>query len=301
LRQRVLCGLTGGTAGPTAAAPDPWNRPAAEVVAEVVTGQLDVEAIVLPESARELDPVSSDHLVELYFQGVPTFTLELFYETYWRKIPLDRINQTWLFQEGFQIARNPVFQRAKRVLDAVIAAVTLFLVSPLLLFVALGVRAADGGPAFYTQWRVGRNRRPFLLVKLRTMRIGADAEPEAPAPGEVDPRVTRLGRYLRATRLDEVPQLWNVLKGEMSLIGPRAEWKRLVEGYENQIPCYHFRHLVRPGITGWAQVNRPHGRGLADTRHKLEYDLYYIRHFSFRIDASIVLKTIHVMLFGKGR
>jgi exopolysaccharide biosynthesis polyprenyl glycosylphosphotransferase len=301
LRQRVLCGLTGGTAGPTAAAPDPWNRPAAEVVAEVVTGQLDVEAIVLPESARELDPVSSDHLVELYFQGVPTFTLELFYETYWRKIPLDRINQTWLFQEGFQIARNPVFQRAKRVLDAVIAAVTLFVVSPLLLFVALGIRAADGGPAFYTQWRVGRNRRPFLLVKLRTMRIGADAEPEAPAPGEVDPRVTRLGRYLRATRLDEVPQLWNVLKGEMSLIGPRAEWKRLVEGYENQIPCYHFRHLVRPGITGWAQVNRPHGRGLADTRHKLEYDLYYIRHFSFRIDASIVLKTIHVMLFGKGR
>jgi len=116
-----------------------------------------------------------------------------------------------------------------------------------------------------------------------------------------DHRITRLGSFLRASRLDEVPQLWNVLVGDMSLIGPRAEWVRLVEDYEKQIPCYHFRHLVKPGITGWAQVNYPYGANLEDTLRKLEYDLYYIRYFSFVLDASIVLKTIHIMLFGKGR
>ena len=116
-----------------------------------------------------------------------------------------------------------------------------------------------------------------------------------------DKRITRVGRFLRASRLDELPQLWNVLKGDMSMIGPRAEWDLLVADYEKQIPCYHFRHLVRPGITGWAQVNYPYGASLEDTLRKLEYDLYYIRHFSFTLDASIILKTIHVMLFGRGR
>lgn len=104
----------------------------------------------------------------------------------------------------------------------------------------------------------------------------------------------------RALRLDELPQLWNVLKGDMSMIGPRAEWDVLVSGYEREIPCYHFRHLVRPGITGWAQINYPYGAGIEDNLRKLEYDLFYIRHYSFQIDASIVLKTIHVMLFDKG-
>jgi len=118
-------------------------------------------------------------------------------------------------------------------------------------------------------------------------------------PGDI--RITAVGRFLRSTRLDELPQIWNVLLGDMSLIGPRAEWDQLVEEYEREIPCYYFRHLVRPGITGWAQVNYPYGANLEDTIRKLEYDLYYIRHFSFTLDASIVLKTIHVMLFGKGR
>ncbi len=116
-----------------------------------------------------------------------------------------------------------------------------------------------------------------------------------------DLRITRIGKFLRTYRLDELPQMLNVLSGDMSLIGPRAEWDKLVTDYEQQIPCYHFRHLVKPGITGWAQVNYPYGANLDDTLRKLEYDLYYIRHFSLQIDASIVLKTIHIMLFGKGR
>ena len=127
------------------------------------------------------------------------------------------------------------------------------------------------------------------------------AHTAAPYTEAGDVRVTGVGRLLRAMRLDEIPQLWNVLRGDMSLIGPRAEWSKLVESYEREIPCYHFRHLVKPGITGWAQVNYPYGANLDDTLRKLEFDLYYIRHFSFVLDASIVLKTIHVMLVGKGR
>ena len=136
------------------------------------------------------------------------------------------------------------------------------------------------------------------MFKLRSMR-------SVPTTGETSEgaqmRITRVGRFLRASRLDEVPQLWNVLCGEMSLIGPRAEWVPLVEQYERQIPCYHFRHLVKPGISGWAQVNYPYGMNIRDTLKKLEYDLYYIRYHSFVLDASIILKTIHTMLRGSGR
>ncbi len=230
---------------------------------------------------------------------MPTYTLELFHEAYWRKIPLYRLNQAWLFQDGFQIAREPVFERAKRISDVVLSILGLLLVSPLLLPAAGAIWLEDRGPVFFLQTRIGRNRVPFSIVKLRTMRVQAAAGERYTQPG--DTRITHVGRFLRASRLDEFPQLWNVLRGDMSLIGPRAEWNVLVDDYEGKIPCYHFRHLVKPGITGWAQVNYPYGANLEDTLRKLEYDLYYIRHFSFMLDAAIVLKTIHIMLFGKGR
>ncbi len=209
------------------------------------------------------------------------------------------MNQTWLFQEGFQIAREPVFERLKRASDIVLSLLGLILASPLILLAGLAVWLEDRGPVFFRQLRVGRNRVKFSLLKLRSMRPATGSGDPYTQPGDV--RITRIGRFLRATRIDEFPQLWNVLRGDMSLIGPRAEWDRLVEEYERQIPCYYFRHLVKPGITGWAQVNYPYGANLEDTLRKLEYDLYYIRHFSFTLDASIVLKTIHIMLFGKGR
>jgi exopolysaccharide biosynthesis polyprenyl glycosylphosphotransferase len=274
-------------------------RPFAEVLDEIDRGRLPVEAIIFRESGRELAPDVSRKLVQLYFSGVPTYTLELFHQIYWRKIPLYRLNQTWLFQEGFRIAREPVFERTKRALDIGFALVGLTLAAPFVALGALAVWLEDGRPVFFSQNRIGRNHVPFRMRKLRTMRVGADRHDLYTRTG--DNRVTRVGRFLRATRIDEFPQLWNVLRGEMSLIGPRAEWDRLVEQYEREIPCYHFRHLVKPGITGWAQVNYPYGASIDDTLRKLEYDLYYIRHFSFVLDASIVLKTIHVMLFGKGR
>jgi len=257
-----------------------------------------IDAIILRESSHELPSAVAQRLVELSFSGVPTYTLELFHQVYWRKIPLYRLNQTWLFQEGFQIAREPVFERLKRIWDILMASLGLLLFTPVLAVLAIIIWLTDRGPVFFHQTRVGRNRVLFKAYKLRSMRVVHEGDPYTRAD---DDRITPIGKFIRATRLDEVPQLWNVLRGDMSLIGPRAEWVRLVEEYERKIPCYHFRHLVKPGITGWAQVNYPYGASLEDTMRKLEYDLYYIKHFSFVLDASITLKTIHVMLFGKGR
>jgi exopolysaccharide biosynthesis polyprenyl glycosylphosphotransferase len=292
----LYAGQTGTTIGPF---PGQTTISFEEVLARLDRGELEVEALVLRESGREFSTEVAQRLVRLYFAGVPTYTLELFHQVYWRKIPLYRLNQAWLFQDGFQIAREPVFERAKRLSDVIFSLFGLVLIAPLMLVAAMAIWLEDRGPVFFTQTRIGRNRLPFRIIKLRTMRVQSGPGDRYTQPG--DERITHTGRLLRATRLDEFPQLWNVFRGDMSLIGPRAEWDILVGDYERQIPCYHFRHLVKPGITGWAQVNYPYGANLEDTLRKLEYDLYYIRHFSFLLDAAIVLKTIHIMLFGKGR
>lgn len=282
--------------------PGPYGEPnlplQERLFAEVEKRRDVLDGIILRESTVELGDDAAERLVALHFGGVPSYTLELFHELFWRKIPLYRLNQVWLFQQGFSVAREPAFERVKRLMDLLAAGLGLLLTAPLFVLVALLVLACDGRPVLFRQSRVGRNRTPFTLFKFRTMHAAA---PGAAATADAAPRVTRLGKLLRQTRLDELPQLWNVLGGEMSLIGPRAEWDRLVDDYEQAIPCYHFRHLVRPGITGWAQVNLPYSSGRDDAAQKLEYDLYYIKHFSFRLDATIVLKTIHTMLFGKGR
>ncbi len=269
------------------------------VLSEVERGRIPVEAIVLRESAAGLTSDISRRLVQLYFAGVPTYTLELFHQVYWRKIPLYRLNPTWLFQEGFKIAREPAYERLKRASDIGLAVAGLLVAAPIIAVGAFAVWLEDRASPFFGQTRIGKNHVPFRLWKLRSMRVASESGDPYTRPG--DARITRTGNFLRTTRIDELPQLWNVLRGDMCLIGPRAEWDRLVEIYQRDIPCYHFRHLVKPGITGWAQVNYPYGASTEDTIRKLEYDLYYIRHFSFTLDATIVLKTIHVMLFGRGR
>jgi exopolysaccharide biosynthesis polyprenyl glycosylphosphotransferase len=265
----------------------------------IANTQVQVEAIVFKESGRDLPAALPMRLVELYFEGTPTYTLEIFHQLYWRKIPLYRINPIWLFQEGFKVAREPVFERIKRASDLALAMIGLVPFSIVVGLAGLAIKLDDGGPIFFVQTRIGKHRVPFKLLKLRTMRV-SNVQGDA-FTRQGDARITRVGRLIRAARLDELPQLWNVLMGQMSLIGPRAEWDRLVNDYERVIPCYHFRHLVKPGITGWAQVNYRYGASVEDTLRKLEYDLYYIRNFSFMLDASIVLKTIHVMILQKGR
>jgi exopolysaccharide biosynthesis polyprenyl glycosylphosphotransferase len=297
--ERMVFAVPDGEPETTGAGSELALRPFSLALGEIRSGRLDVEAIILRESGSGPRPETAEQLVKLHFDGVPTYTLERFHETYWRKIPLYRINPNWLFQEGFRIAHEPVFEQLKRASDILLSAIGLLLAAPFLLVAAIAIRIEDGGPVFFNQVRVGKNRAPFRLSKLRTMRPNPDSDDLYTQYG--DARVTRFGRFLRAFRLDELPQLWNVLRGEMSLIGPRAEWDRLAVEYERQIPCYNFRHLVKPGITGWAQVNYRYGADIADTRRKLEYDLYYIRYFSFTLDASIVLKTLNIMLLGKGR
>ncbi len=287
------------TPGSAQGKPDALHRSIESVLADAATGAITVEAIVLGESGSELPAGLDQQLVRLFFQGVPTYTLEFFHQVYWHKIPLNRLDSAWLFQEGFRITREPVFERIKRVTDILFSAFGLILASPVFLVAIPAIWLSERDGVFYFQSRIGKNGVPFKLAKLKTMRSGSDTLDPYTAPD--DARVTAVGRLLRATRLDELPQLWNVLKGDMSLIGPRAEWDRLAAGYEQKIHCYYFRHLVKPGITGWAQVNYRYGANLDDTIRKLEYDLYYIRYFSFRLDASIFLKTIHIMLFGKGR
>jgi len=285
---------------PLGSAPvDGGDIPLAAVLDDLQSGALSVEAIVLRESNLGLPPDTAQRLAQLYFDGVPTYTLELFHQVYWKKIPLYRLNLTWLFQEGFRVAREPVFERLKRASDLLLSAFGLLIASPIIAAACVAIWLDDRGPIWFVQSRIGRNHVPFRILKLRTMRASAEVGDKYTKPG--DARITRVGHFLRASRLDELPQLWNVLRGDMSLIGPRAEWDRLVEDYERAIPCYRYRHLVKPGVTGWAQVNYRYGASVDDTVRKLEYDLYYIRHFSFVLDASIVLKTIQTMLRGQGR
>jgi len=291
----------------TATAPDaalpplaPPPQDLAALLGQVESETLSLHAIILGDDPQTDLPAPLAHR-QIYFDGVPIYTRELFHQVYWRKVGLHRLDHKWPFQEGFAIAREPVFEHIKRLTDIFLASLGLLLALPLMLLCALAIWLEDRGPVLFTQTRIGQNRRPFKLYKLRTMRVRppTDADDKYTRPG--DARITRIGRLLRTTRLDEFPQLLNVLFGDMSMIGPRAEWDELVQNYETEIPCYHFRHLLKPGITGWAQVNYPYGANLQDTLRKLEYDLYYIRHFSFRLDAAIILKTIHIMLFGRGR
>ena len=189
---------------------------------------------------------------------------------------------------------------AARTVDVAVSALALVVLSPILLLVAMLVKADSKGPAIYRQERLGLNGKPFTLLKFRSMRT--DAEAAGPVwASQRDPRVTRLGRFLRATRLDELPQLWNVLKGDMALIGPRPERPHFVETLAAEIPHFRARMLVKPGLTGWAQVNFRYGASVDDARVKLSYDLYYVRHRNFRMNVRIVLGTAKVMLRKEGR
>jgi exopolysaccharide biosynthesis polyprenyl glycosylphosphotransferase len=257
--------------------------------------------IILAERANSLNGHLLERLVYAQFQETRVYTLESFYETQWRYLPLGIVDPFWPLQTGFQLARTSPYHYLKRLFDVIASATALIILSPLFVFVPLLIWMDDGAPVLFRQERVGRDGKRFILLKFRTMRCRPDDADEDIYTREDDPRVTRVGRWLRKLRLDELPQLCNALKGDISLIGPRPEWSKCAERYEQSIPFYHFRHLVKPGITGWAQVNYPYGASDEDAVEKLKYDLYYIRHYSLKLDAMIVLKTLYTMLFGKGR
>lgn len=255
-----------------------------------------VDALILHEQSAQISEATARRIIALNLRGIPSHTQQHFYEVAWRRIFLPHLSSAWIFDRGFGIAREPVTERLKRVSDLALSAFGLLVGTPIVIVCGFAIWLEDRKNPFFFQTRVGRNGVRFRMIKLRTMREAAGDLYTA----QGDARITRVGQMLRKTRLDELPQLWNVFKGDMSLIGPRCEWDQLVVRYEREIPFYHYRHLVKPGITGWAQINYRYGSSVEDTRRKLEYDLYYIRHFSFLLDASIVVRTVHTMLFGKG-
>jgi exopolysaccharide biosynthesis polyprenyl glycosylphosphotransferase len=259
----------------------------------------DYEAVIVAADLSRMDERILQRLGVINFEEMPVYTTETFFETYWKKVPINLISPSWPLESEFNLVQHSVYGSIKRLLDVITALVVLIIVAPILMIVLLAIFILDGRPVFYSQPRTGLHQKTFTLFKFRTMKVGSDRGDGYTREG--DARITALGSFLRKTRLDEFPQLWNVLRGDMSMIGPRAEWTRLVDEYEREIPNYHFRHLVRPGITGWAQVNYPYGANLEDTINKLSYDLFYIRNFSLRLDAEVLLKTLHVMSFGKGR
>jgi sugar transferase (PEP-CTERM system associated) len=257
-----------------------------------------VAADAAPAAPRE-DSAGYQHLLDWRLRGVRVYDDVSFWEQHLGRINLSRIDASWFLRaEGFS---NGLVSRAvKRVIDVFVSLVLLVLTLPLMLATAVAVRLDSPGPVLYRQQRVGLFGKPFTLLKFRSMRMDAEAEGSPRWAAMKDPRVTRVGSFIRSTRIDELPQLLNVLRGEMSLIGPRPERPHFVAQLTEVIPFYNERSYVKPGITGWAQVNFPYGASVEDAREKLSYDLYYVKNRGTFLDLLILIATVRVILFREG-
>ena len=240
-------------------------------------------------------------LMEVRLKGSPVYRLPEFCETSWYKLPSSFLQDTWFaFSQGFNLVNSPLQLKVKKLIDKLVAGILLSILLPLMLLVALLIKLDSPGPVFYSQYRTGINCQPFKVHKFRSMYQDAEKR-GAQWAIQRDPRITRVGYWIRILRIDELPQIWNVLKGEMSLIGPRPERPEFDFKLKQEIPYYDVRYLVKPGITGWAQVMYPYGASVEDAYEKLSYDLYYIKNYSLLLDIAIFFKTIRVVLLGKGR
>jgi exopolysaccharide biosynthesis polyprenyl glycosylphosphotransferase len=216
------------------------------------------------------------------------------------RIPVQHIQDQWLLlSDGFYLLSKEYVQKFKRILDFLVSGMLLVLSTPLMAVTALAIRLESPGPIFYQQERMGKDCKVFTVFKFRSMRVDAEAH-GAKWAQKRDPRVTRIGRWIRIFHIDELPQIWNVFLGEMSLVGPRPERPEFVRELESKIPYYCVRHTAVPGITGWAQVEYPYGASLEDALRKLEYDVYYIKNMSIFLDFKILLRTVGVVLLGEG-
>ncbi len=238
-------------------------------------------------------------LYRKFFQSVAIIDLPTFYEKIRHSVPESALDERWIL-DNLANQDAAIYEHAKHLGDivcGVLGSVPTILLSP---FIALAIWVEDRGPILYWQARVGKGGRPFSIVKFRTMRVNAETH-GAEFAQENDPRVTRVGHFLRTSRLDELPQIWNILRGEMSFVGPRPERPEIEDGLAKTIPLFPVRHLVRPGLTGWAQVSAPYAATHEDHLMKLRHDLYYLKYRSLALDAAIILKTIYSVLKRKGR
>jgi sugar transferase (PEP-CTERM system associated) len=252
--------------------------------------------IVAMEDRRDSMPVRE--LLDLRIRGVVIENSSSLLERLSGKLSLDGLNpSTLIFTEGFRMSASQ--QLFRRLLSFAVSFLALLICLPFLPLIILAVRLSSPGPVFFSQTRVGQRGRLFTVYKFRTMRQDAEAQGAVWATKD-DPRVTLIGRLLRKTRLDEIPQFWNVLRGEMAFVGPRPERPEFVQWLSQEIPFYDLRHMIRPGITGWAQVRYQYGASLDETKRKLEYDLYYVKHQSIGLDLLIMFETIKTILLRRG-
>lgn len=235
-------------------------------------------------------------------RGVEVTRMPILYEEMMGRVPIEHLESDWVIRSFVdQVRTRGTYELAKRIMDiagSIVGMIFLLLIYPV---TALAIVLESGFPIFYSQSRLGRGGTEFKIYKFRSMRQNAEANGEAKLASENDPRVTKVGNFLRRSRLDEMPQFWSVLRGEMSLVGPRAERPELVREFQKQIPFYRARLLVKPGLTGWAQINYGYVSNVKETSVKLEYDLYYIKHRTLNLDFSIVLRTIGTVLRRTGR
>jgi sugar transferase (PEP-CTERM system associated) len=238
-------------------------------------------------------------LLQLRLEGVKVEDATSWLEKMSGRIEVDNLYPSWLiFSEGFRFSAG--FMLMRQMLSMLIALICLVLLLPIIPLVALAIMLDSKGPVVYKQKRVGRNNVPFYVYKFRTMRQDAEAGTGAVWADLDDPRITRVGKFLRASRLDEIPQLWCVLRGDMAFVGPRPERPEFVDWLTKEIPYYPVRHVVRPGITGWAQVRYKYGNTVEDAKEKLQYDLFYIKNISFGLDFLIMFQTIKTIILARG-
>ncbi|HVU80632.1 MAG TPA: TIGR03013 family XrtA/PEP-CTERM system glycosyltransferase [Rhodanobacteraceae bacterium] len=257
------------------------------------------EIVVGPDDRRGTLPV--DALLECKQRGIAVTELAEFFEREAGKIKMDLTNPSWLvFSDGFNI--SPVRRTIKRSFDVAMASLVGLVAWPFMLLTTLAIRleSGRGAPILYRQERVGENGKPFQVIKFRSMRTDAELDGVARWATKNDDRVTRVGRFIRKTRLDELPQLWNVLRGDMSVIGPRPERPQFVDDFNTRIRYYSLRHCVKPGLTGWAQLRYPYGSSFEDAVEKLKFDLFYVKNHNFAFDLAILIQTVEVVLFGRG-
>lgn len=261
--------------------------------------ELAVSEVVLAlEERRNSLPVAD--LLTIKTTGVHVNDLSSFLERETGRVDLDSVNPSWfIFSDGFSSGRR-LSTLFKRGFDIFLSLLLLILTGPIILLFALLIRLESRGGSFFKQERVGLYGQTFNILKLRSMRSDAEIGGQAIWATENDPRITRIGRFIRKVRIDELPQAWSVLKGEMSFVGPRPERPQFVNDLQTKMPFYAERHIVKPGITGWAQINYPYGASTEDARHKLEYDLYYAKNYTPFLDLLIILQTIRVILWPEG-
>jgi sugar transferase (PEP-CTERM system associated) len=264
----------------------------------VARGQ--IARVVIADSDTQSRERLAAELLDFRLRGLHVNDAVEFYEELSGKIWVEALNPQWfVYSNGFDCSQAGT--SLKRCFDVTFALLMILLSAPLLMLIALAIKLESAGPVIFRQVRVGLHGKTFVIYKFRTMRHDAERETGPSWAAEFDPRVTSLGRLLRSFRLDEFPQAFNVLKGDMSMVGPRPERPCFVSLLEQEIPFYNLRHYLKPGITGWAQVMFQYGASVGDSYEKLQYDFYYAKHTSLRCDAEILLRTIGVVLLGRGR